>query len=277
MYYGRIRTMENFKIKDSYNVNDLFALVARLRDPETGCAWDKVQTHESIRKNFIEETYEVCDAIDKGDLDLLKEELGDVLLQVALHAEMERQLGHFDIADVADGVCKKLVLRHPHVFGEIVAKDSDTVLTNWEAIKRKEKDQKTGADSVLDVPRALPALMRSQKVQKRAGYVGFDYENAEQAMSDLRSEVDELCEAIRGDTNVEEEIGDLLFAAVNVSRFQKLDAEQALEKACDKFTARFLVVEKLAADRGVDMKTAGIDDLNALWAEAKKQVISDAK
>lgn len=269
--------MENFKIKDSYNVNDLFALVARLRDPETGCAWDKVQTHESIRKNFIEETYEVCDAIDKGDLDLLKEELGDVLLQVALHAEMERQLGHFDIADVADGVCKKLVLRHPHVFGEIVAKDSDTVLTNWEAIKRKEKDQKTGADSVLDVPRALPALMRSQKVQKRAGYVGFDYENAEQAMSDLRSEVDELCEAIRGGTNVEEEIGDLLFAAVNVSRFQKLDAEQALEKACDKFTARFLVVEKLAAERGVDMKTAGIDDLNALWAEAKKQVISDAK
>ena len=269
--------MENFEIKESYNVDDLIALVARLRDPETGCAWDRVQTHESIRKNFIEETYEACDAIDKGDLDLLKEELGDVLLQVALHAEMERQLGHFDISDVADGVCKKLVLRHPHVFGEVVADSSDAVLTNWEAIKRKEKDQKTGSDSVLDVPRALPALMRSQKVQKRAGYVGFDYESAEQAMADLRSETDELCAAIRDNSNVEEEIGDLLFAAVNVARFQKLDAEQALERACDKFTARFLVVEKLATERGVDMKTAGLDVLNALWAEAKQHVISAAE
>ncbi len=269
--------MENFKIKDSYDVNDLIALVARLRDPETGCAWDKVQTHESIRKNFIEETYEACEAIDKGDLTLLREELGDVLLQVALHAEMERQLGHFDITDVADGVCKKLVLRHPHVFGEVVAEDSDAVLTNWEAIKREEKHQRSGADSVLDVPRALPALMRSQKVQKRAGYVGFDYENAGQAMDDLRSEMDELCEAIANGTNVEEELGDLLFSVVNVARFQKLDAEQALERACDKFTARFIAVEKLAAARGVDMKTAGIDALNALWAEAKKQVVSDAK
>ncbi len=261
--------MENFKIKDAYDVNDLIALVHALRDPVKGCAWDRVQTHESIRQNFIEETYEVADAIDKQDKTLLCEELGDVLLQVALHAEIEAQSGGFGIDEVSDGICKKLVLRHPHVFGEVVAKDSDTVLTNWEAIKRVEKSQKTGADSVHDVPRALPALMRSQKVQKRAGYVGFDYPDIQSAIGDLRSELDELTQAIETDTNVEEELGDLLFAAVNVARFKKLDAERSLECACDKFVRRFEIVEQLATSRGLDMKNADIDTLNGLWEEAK--------
>lgn len=268
--------MEKFVVKPSYQLEDLVALVTALRDPEHGCPWDKIQTHESIRKNFIEETYEVCDAIDRADLDALKEELGDVLLQVALHSEMERELGHFDIEDVADGICKKLVLRHPHVFGDVVAKDSDTVLTNWEAIKRREKSQNSGTDSVHDVPRAMPALMRSQKVQKRAGYVGFDYENTAQAMQDLHSEVDELSRAIEDGTNVEEELGDLLFAAVNVARFQKVDAEQAMERACDKFVSRFEIVEKLAAEQGIDMKQADLDTLNGLWDKAK-EVISAQK
>ncbi len=264
--------MEKFEIKESYTVNDLIALVHVLRDPEHGCPWDRVQTHESIRQNLIEETYEAADAIDKNDKTLLCEELGDVLLQVALHAEIEKQSGGFGIDEVADGICKKLVLRHPHVFGEVVAKDSDTVLTNWEAIKRVEKSQKTGADSVHDVPLALPALMRSQKVQKRAGYVGFDYPNVQMALDDLRSELEELSAAVEADTNVEEELGDLLFAAVNVARFKKLDAERSLERACDKFVRRFEIVEQLASSRGIDMKNADIDTLNGLWDEAKQKL-----
>ncbi len=264
--------MEKFQIKENYKVEDLFALVYALRDPEHGCPWDRVQTHESIRQNFIEETYEAVDAIDKQDKPLLCEELGDVLLQVALHAEIERQAGGFGIDEIADGICKKLVLRHPHVFGDVNAETSDAVLTNWEAIKRVEKKQKTGADSVHDVPLALPALMRSQKVQKRAGYVGFDYPDVQMAMSDLRSELDELAEALAAGTNVEEELGDLLFAAVNVARLQKLDAERTLERACDKFIRRFEIVEQLAETRGLDMKQADIDTLNGLWEEAKQKL-----
>ncbi len=262
--------MLKFTVKTKYSVNDLIDLVTVLRDPVDGCPWDKEQTHESIRQNFLEETCEAIEAIDRKDAELLQEELGDVLLQVALHAEIERQAGGFDINDVADGVCKKLVLRHPHIFGDVLADDTVTVLSNWEDIKRKEKHQKTGADAVDDVPRALPSLMRSQKVQKRAGYVGFDYPNAEMALSDLKSEVDELSDAMAHGTNLEEELGDVMFAAVNVARLSGLDAERAAEKACDKFAARFKVTERLATERGLDMKTCGMDKLNELWGEAKK-------
>ena len=263
--------MFEFTVKDKYSVEDVFALMTVLRHPVNGCPWDREQTHESIRQNLLEETYEAMEAIDRGDSELLCEELGDVLLQVALHAEIEREAGRFGIDEIADGVCKKLVLRHPHIFGEVTAEDSDTVLSNWEDIKRQEKNQKKGADAVADVPRALPSLMRSQKVQKRAGYVGFDYPDVDMAMDDLRSEVDELSDAIRQGGDVEDELGDLIFSAVNVARFLGLDAERAAEKACDKFARRFAVTEALATERGVDMKTCGIDVLNALWADAKKQ------
>ena len=265
--------MSKFIVKDRYDINDLAALVELLRDPETGCPWDKVQTHESIRQNFIEETYEAADAIDKGDKALLQEELGDVLLQVMLHAEIERQSGGFDLDDVATGICKKLVLRHPHIFGDVVADDSDTVLSNWEDIKRAEKGQTKGADSVRDVARALPALTRSQKVQKRAGYVGFDYPETSGAMDDLKSELVELERALAGDGDVAEELGDLLFSAVNVARFAHVDSELALTRACDKFAERFELTERLAAERGVDMKTADIDTLNALWKIAKQETV----
>ncbi|MEG0913442.1 MAG: nucleoside triphosphate pyrophosphohydrolase [Oscillospiraceae bacterium] len=268
--------MEKFKIKEKYDINDLIRLVRVLRDPADGCPWDKVQTHESIRKNLIEETYEAADAIDKKDKTLLCEELGDVMLQVALHSEIERQSGGFDIDDVATGICEKLVLRHPHIFSDVVANDSDTVLTNWEAIKRTEKSQKTGTDSVRDVPLALPALARSQKVQKRAGYVGFDYPNVQMAVDSLHSETDELSEALRDGTNVEEELGDLLFSAVNVARLSGLDAEQSLDRACNKFVKRFEIVEQLADARQIDMKTADIHTLNALWDEAKQTFGADA-
>lgn len=261
--------MKQFELKKRYTLADVVEIVRILRDPADGCPWDREQTHESIRQNFIEEAYEAAEAIDRADSNLLREELGDVLLQVALHAEIERQSGGFDMDDVADELCQKLVLRHPHIFGTINARTSDKVLNNWEAIKREEKHQRSGLDAINDVPRVLPALMRSQKVQKRAAYVGFDYDNTGQALDDLESELSELKTAVADGTNIEEELGDVLFAAVNVARFARLDAEQALERACDKFVARFAQVEEMAAARGIDMKTAGLETLDALWKEAK--------
>jgi len=262
--------MKLFEIKEKYTLEDFVKLVEVLRDPVDGCPWDREQTHESIRQNFIEETYEAVEAIDRGDKKLLLEELGDVLLQVALHAEIERQSGGFDIDDVADSVCKKLVLRHPHIFGEVHVAGSGQVLKNWEDIKREEKSQKSGSAAIEDVARAMPALMRSQKVQKRAGYVGFDYSDINGALEGLSSELAELKASIDANTNIEEEIGDLLFAAVNVARFAKLDAELCLEKACDKFAERFRIVERLAVQQNIDMKQADIETLDKLWEKAKQ-------
>lgn len=258
-----------FEVKNKYTLADIPLLVRRLRDPQDGCAWDKQQTHDSIRQDFLEEACEAIDAIDRKDTYALCEELGDVLLQVSLHSEMEREQGTFDIDGVADMLCKKLVLRHPHIFGDVQADDPAQVLKNWEDIKRVEKSQKTGSDAIEAVPKALPALMRSQKVQKRAAYVGFDYENTNQAMGDLRSEVEELSAAIAGEGDVFEELGDVLFSAVNVARFAHVDSELALTRACDKFAARFKETERLAAERGIDMKGADLDTLNALWAQSK--------
>ncbi|MBQ4093424.1 MAG: nucleoside triphosphate pyrophosphohydrolase [Oscillospiraceae bacterium] len=261
--------MDFFEVKNNYTLADVPLLVRRLRDPEEGCAWDKLQTHDSIRQNFLEEACEAMDAIDRKDTYALCEELGDVLLQISLHSEMEREQGTFDIDAVADMLCKKLVLRHPHIFGDVQTDDPEQVLKNWEDIKRVEKSQKTGSDAIEAVPKALPALMRSQKVQKRAAYVGFDYENVQQAMGDLRSEVEELSSAVAGEGDVFEELGDVLFSAVNVARFTHVDSELALTRACDKFAARFKETERLAAERGIDMPSASLDSLNGLWAQAK--------
>lgn len=262
--------MESFGVKKNYKVEDLILLVECLRDPVDGCPWDRVQTHQSIRQNFIEETYEAVEAIDRSDDKMLQEELGDVLLQVALHAEIARQRGAFDINDVADTICKKLVLRHPHIFGDVSADTSDKVLSNWEDIKRDEKSQKTGSDAIDDVPKSLPTLMRSQKIQKRAAYVGFDYPDVDMAMSDLESEVAELRRALDGEGDVFEEVGDLIFSAVNIARLQGIDADLAAERACDKFSERFRTVEQMAKEQGIDMKTCGIDTLNELWSKAKE-------
>jgi len=264
--------MSTFTVKDKYVLNDLKLLVTALRDPEEGCPWDKEQTHESIRQNMLEEACELMEAIDRADPAMLQEELGDVLLQVMLHAEMESEKGNFDVDDVADALCKKLVFRHPHIFGEVVAEDSDAVLNTWEDRKRLEKSQKSGTDAINAVPRTFPALMRSQKVQKRAAYVGFDYPDCEGALADLESEIAELREAIACGKGVEEELGDVLFAAVNVARFQHLDAERALELSCDKFAARFAIVEELAAQRNIDIHASDIDALNDIWREAKHEL-----
>jgi len=189
------------------------------------------------------------------------------------HAQIEAEQGAFDFKDVTDGVCKKLIERHPHIFGETQVSTTQEVLRNWEDIKQEKKGVKNQSEALLDVPRTLPSLMRSEKIQKRAAKAGFDYPAVDGALCDMKSEADELLQAIeRGDhTSIEEETGDLLFSVVNVARFVKVDAENALLKACDKFIRRFSKVEEIAKERGIDMRSAGIDSLNILWGEVKNK------
>ncbi len=262
--------MVDFERKESYNINDLVEIMRLLRAPG-GCPWDAEQTHESIKKNLIEEAYEVIEAINKQDNELLCEELGDLLMQVIFHSSMEEEKNVFTFDDVCDGICKKLIERHPHVFGETKISGVDDVLTNWDAIKRKTKGQKTTTQSMLSVPRELPALMRATKLQKKAADVGFDWSDVSGALDKLQEEIDELRQAIlnKDSANMNEELGDVLFSAVNVSRFIKTDAEEALTTASDKFLARFTTVEKLAEERGIDMKTSTLEELDKLWDEAK--------
>ncbi len=260
----------DFQYKETYTISDLLEIMRLLRAPD-GCPWDRVQTHESIRKNFIEETYEVVDAIDKSDYDLMREELGDVLMQVIFHSLMEEEAGRFNFDDVCDEVCKKLILRHPHVFGNVNAETPDEVLRNWDAIKMQSKSQKKIADSVDDVPRSLPALMRAQKVQKRSAKSGMDFKDAADASKKVEEELSELRDAIASSDKKkqEEELGDLLFSVVNTARFLDVDAEEALTRSTDKFAKRFRDVEALAAARGIDMKTAPMPLIDSLWEEVK--------
>ena len=192
-----------FRRKERYTAQDLVRIVALLRDPADGCPWDKEQTHQSIRSNFIEETYEVLEAIDLADAHLLEEELGDVLLQVALHCQMEAEKDVFDFDAVCDGICKKLIYRHPHVFGDTVAETTDQVLATWEALKNAEKARTTAKSRLESVPAAFPALMRAAKVQKRAGAYGFAYPDAAAALADLESELAELKAAMASGEGVE--------------------------------------------------------------------------
>ena len=262
--------MVDFETKDKYNIEDLLHIMEILRGPG-GCPWDAEQTHESIKSSFIEETYEVIEAINKNDKELLKEELGDALLQVVFHAQMEREIGEFDFADVCDGVCKKLVERHPHVFGEVNVNSTDEVLSNWDDIKRKSKGQKTQGSSMLKVPKELPALMRAQKIQSKAKKAGFDWDNIDGAFEALYSELDELKEAMKKgeEAEIKNEMGDLLFSCVNVSRFLGVDSEEALTASNEKFIERYVVVEKLAEEREINMKETPIEELDKLWVEAK--------
>lgn len=260
----------DFEIKDKYDINDLIRLVTALRAPD-GCPWDRKQTHESIKKNFIEETYEVIEAINKNDCEGLKEELGDVLLQVALHCEMEREKGVFDFNDVANDICRKLVVRHPHVFGDKTAANSKEALDRWDEIKLKTKGMKKQSESMLKVPREFPALMRAQKIQQKAAKAGFDWRDKEGALDKLAEEINELKIALSSGVkaDIEDEFGDVLFSCVNVARFIDVDSEEALTGATDKFMERYILVEKLAEERGIDMKASTIEELDKLWDEAK--------
>lgn len=262
--------MVNFLQKEVYDVRDLEEIVALLRAPG-GCPWDAEQTHESSRRDFLEEAYEVVEAIDEGDPDHLKEELGDVLLQVVFHAQMEKEAGRFDLDDAADGVCKKLIYRHPHVFGEVEVSGSAQVLENWDKLKRREKGQETHTDALNSVARSLPSLWRAEKVQKKARKAGFDWDDVSAPLDKLYEELDELKTALAQQSNIEEELGDLLFAAVNFSRFVKVDCENALNSATDKFIRRFAQVEALAAAQGRAMETMSLEELDKLWEQAKRE------
>ena len=262
--------MVDFIRKDKYNIEDLLQIMELLRGPG-GCPWDAEQTHKSIRKDFIEETYEVIEAINKDDKELLKEELGDVLLQVVFHTQIEKESNCFDFSDVCDGLCKKLIERHPHVFGDINVSSTDEVLSNWDTIKRKSKGQKTQGSSMLKVPKELPALMRAQKIQSKAKKAGFDWDNIDGAFEALYSELDELKSAMKNGNadEVKNEMGDLLFSCVNVSRFLDVESEEALTLSNEKFIERYVTVEKLAEERNINMKETPIEELDELWKEAK--------
>ncbi|WP_178669316.1 nucleoside triphosphate pyrophosphohydrolase, partial [uncultured Eubacterium sp.] len=226
---------KDFEIKQRYNIDDLVAIIKVLRAPG-GCPWDREQTHESIKKNFIEETYEVVEAINKNSSDMLREELGDVLLQIVLHTQMEEEKGSFTFDDVANDIVQKLVIRHPHVFADVVADNTAEALNSWDAAKLKSKGQKTQTESMLSVPRELPALMRAQKIQHKAAKIGFDWDNADGAFEKLYEEINELKTAMEHGSRAEidDEFGDVLFSCVNISRFVGADSEEALTASTDK-------------------------------------------
>ncbi len=253
-----------------YTFEEFVEIVRLLRAPG-GCPWDREQTHKSIRNDFLEETYEAADAIDTADDTALCEELGDVLLQVALHSQIASEEESFNISDVIDTVARKMILRHPHVFGEVQVENSDEVLSNWDKIKMAEKSQETATDTLKSVPQAFPALMRAQKVQKRAAKAGFDWSEVEGPLLKVEEETAELKNAVKigNAEEIFEEFGDLLFSAVNVSRFIGVNSEEALSAATNKFISRFAKVEQLAISRGIDMKTASLETLDKLWDEVK--------
>lgn len=261
--------MLNFQYKNSYGVGDLEEIVRLLRAPG-GCPWDAEQTHESIRRNFLEEAYEVAEAIDEASPPHLQEELGDVLLQVVFHAGIEHEAGRFDLNAVADGVCKKLIYRHPHVFGDVKSSGTSEVLTNWELLKRSEKGQETHTDALTAVSRALPALWRAEKVQHKAKKAGFDWPDISGALDKLDEELAEFKQAVAEHSNIEEELGDLLFSAVNAARFVTIDPEVALNRATDKFISRFRRVEAQAAKIGKPMEDMDLPELDKLWENAKQ-------
>lgn len=256
----------DFLCKESYDLRDFVALITFLRSPD-GCPWDQVQTHESIRRNFLEETYEACEAIDAGDTVHLKEELGDVLMQVLFHTDIERAAGHFDIDDVADAACKKLVYRHPHVF-----RRDEPDAPDWDTIKQRERAQTTTAEAMDSVARSLPALWRCEKIQAKAAKTGFEWPDTDAALDKVEEETRELREAVASSNAdaVAEELGDLLFAAVKVARFAGVDPEQAAHAACEKFIRRFAAMEAAAADSGVPLEQRTLAQMQPLWQQAKQ-------
>lgn len=262
--------MVDFQQKDTYQFNDLLRIMEILRAPG-GCMWDREQDHHSIRRNFIEETYEVCEAIDDEDTDHLKEELGDVLLQVVFHTQMEKEKGTFDINDVADGICKKLIYRHPHIFGDVQVASSAEILRNWDDLKRKEKHQATDTSALESVAKSLPGLIRAEKIQKKAAKVGFDWDNVTATLDKIQEELDEVRRAVDGAGQIEDEIGDLLFASVNAARHVHIDPERAMEKTCNKFIRRFASMEQQAAQSGKTLSELSLDEQEALWVRAKEQ------
>ena len=268
------RPVPALELQDGTTITRLVGVMQRLLAPD-GCPWDREQSFETLRKYALEEACEVIDAIDSGDRNAIREELGDLLLQVVFQAELGRREGAFAIDDVVAGIVEKLVTRHPHVFGDLEAKDADEVLRNWEKIKAQEKKDR----GILGgVPRSLPALTRAVKLQAKAAKVGFDWEDARGSRAKVTEEIGELDKAIEsGDEKaIEEELGDVLFALVNLSRHVKVDAEGALRRTIDKFTRRFAHVEKRVQGEhggwggpGGNQPNLALEVLDRYWEEAK--------
>jgi len=254
--------------KENYTFYDLVDLIKVLRGKD-GCPWDMEQTHKSIRDDFIEETYEVIEAIDTDDSELLREELGDVLLQVVFHAGIESDEDRFDIDDVCDGICKKMIHRHPHVFADVDAKTSNEVLKNWEIIKSEEKERITVTDKLRAIPPQLPALMRATKVGKKASC--FDFPDVESITNKVYEELEELKEAIEKNDaeNIYEEVGDLLLSVTSLCRKLSVKPERALNDATDKFISRFEKVENEVISQNKNIKEMDIVELDAIWDEIK--------
>ncbi len=262
--------MVNFQYKEAYNIEDFRQIMTLLRG-EGGCPWDREQTHESIRRNLLEEAYETVTAIDHGDMDNLQEELGDLQMQVLFHARMEEEKGGFTFDDVCDMACKKLIRRHPHVFGDLNAETSAEVLVTWDAVKRQEKKQATIAGAMADVADALPALWRAEKIQNKARKDGFDWPDYTGAREKLSEEIAELDEAIALGSGIEEELGDVLAAAVNLARLLGIDPEKALNGSSDRFIRRYSRMEELAGDQGATLADMTLDEKEALWQRAKAE------
>lgn len=248
-----------------HDIQPLADIMEKLRNPDGGCPWDVEQDFTSIAPYTIEEAYEVADAIERNDMDALKDELGDLLLQVVFHSQMASEVGAFTLSDVIDGICDKMVRRHPHVFAKVQADSPDAVVTNWEAIKAEERSGKDDDSALAGVAIALPALLRAQKIQKRAARTGFDWPDIEGAKAKIFEEIKEV-EAATSHDEREDELGDLLFAAVNMSRFLKVDAETALKAATAKFERRFRTMEQTA---GPGFRELSLDEMEAHWQAAK--------
>ncbi|MBQ4369531.1 MAG: nucleoside triphosphate pyrophosphohydrolase [Oscillospiraceae bacterium] len=262
--------MVNFTPKDKYTCADLREIVSLLRG-EGGCPWDREQTHESIRRNVIEEAYEAAEAIDEKSAPHLQEELGDLLLQVMFHSDIEEKAGSFDLDDVADMECKKLIFRHPHVFGDVEVKDSGEVLVNWDELKRQEKSQETYTDTLNSVARSLPSLWRAEKVQSKAAKAGFDWPDVSGALDKLSEEIEELRRAVQSGKGVCEELGDVMFSAVNAARFLSIDPEDALNSSTDKFIRRFAGLERAALEQGLRLETMTLAEMDNLYNIQKEK------
>lgn len=252
--------------------SDLVELMDTLRG-EGGCPWDREQTRESLKPYLLEETYEVLDAIEKDDLDLIVEELGDVLLQVVFHSQIAKEDGEFDINEVISSIVNKLIVRHPHVFGDVKATSESGALKSWEASKREQKGMDNYTQALMDIPAALPSLMRAFKVQQKAALAGFDWDNVDDAFSKVYEEAEEVREVYKtGQIDIiEEEIGDLLFSVVNVSRFLKVQPELALKATTEKFIKRFRYIEETALQSGKKLDKMSLQEMDKLWNEAKQQ------
>ncbi|NLM74744.1 MAG: nucleoside triphosphate pyrophosphohydrolase [Clostridiaceae bacterium] len=257
--------------KDRYTYQDLLKIMEILRSPE-GCPWDREQDHETLKRYLIEEAYEVLEAIDQKKPEKLCDELGDLLLQVVFHAQVAKENGQFDMDDVVHGISSKMVSRHRHVFGGEEAETADDVMKIWEDVKKEEKGFKTYTQTLKDVPPNLPALMRSYKVQQKAARVGFDWDDIEDAFKKIEEEALELKEAYKNGSkaDMEEELGDLLFAVVNVSRFMKVQPELALSATVNKFIRRFEYIEEKAKEQGKSLDEMSLEEMDDLWNLCKK-------